>query len=118
MNNTLLPDTLNEWVNLLVQISVVAIAVGGFVWKTIREPIQKDLNGRGTRVTANEMQLVALDTRIDQGARDMDKSQFDRAAIHERMGKLELMFEKSMLEWRDNRERLVRIETLLDDKKR
>ena len=117
MNSTLLPDTLNEWVNLLVQISVVAIAVGGFVWKTIREPIQKDLNGLGERVSVTEKEIIVLDTRIDQGNRDMDKSQFDRAAIHERMGKLELMFEKSMAEWRDNRERLVRIETLLEDKR-
>ena len=126
---TFFPNTLAEWLALLVQVSVVIAAVAGFAWQTIRAPLVNQINGLGHRVQTVETGCTQHQANIEGLQRAKERAEFDRMAIHERMGKVEGMFTR-MIEQQEKarderhsdeqevRERLARIEIKVDDLRR
>lgn len=120
-----LPRTLAEWVSLAVQLSVVALAVAGFLWRVIKAPIVDMVNGLGKRVTEIEERKMQHATMLDRHDRAIERLESAVVDGKERISRIEIGIERLVSAMERNRdahseedseirERLVRIETKVD----
>lgn len=78
------PDMIPDWVKVFVSATAAAASTLLAVLKLVKEPLVKDINGQGDRITEVERDQVALNTRLDGFERSMSSLQRDMLeAIHE-----------------------------------
>jgi hypothetical protein len=113
-----------RWLTILTAAATVvgmAATIGGGVGKWFFGKI----NGLGGRVDKTELKIEALTTRLEMDEKKMQYSEFDRAGLHESQGRLERSVEQVIEnlekrhdarenEYKEIRERLIRIEAKSD----
>lgn len=125
MDSTTLPTSLAEWVSLVVQLGVVALAVAGVLWRVIKTPIVDMVNGLGKRVSDIEERKTQHATTLDRHDRSIERLEGAVVDGKERIGRIEAGIERLVIAIERNRdahaeeeseirERLVRIETKVD----
>lgn len=113
------------WISSIFQAVGVLLVLLPIVWRLVKAPLEFQLKGYGERLNRTELGCAKTDERANQLEKAQELSAFDRAALHERMGGLEVKFDKfmdSMEKHRDsdNREatqilsRLASIEAKVD----
>jgi preprotein translocase subunit SecF len=76
----MMPSTVNDWMTIIIQTGVIIGAVWGFIYNIVLKPIKKE-------VTANTVNCQSNATRLDDLRGKMQASEFDRAKIHEHLGR-------------------------------
>jgi hypothetical protein len=113
-----------RWLTILTAAATVlgmAATIGGAVGKWFFGKI----NGLGGRVDKTELKIEALTTRLEMDEKKMQYSEFDRAGLHESHGRLETSIKQVIdtlekrhdareNEYKEIRERLIRIEAKSD----
>lgn len=72
-----IPDTVGKWFGLILQSFAIASAVGGAIWYIV-----------GGKITANKDAITALQATTADLKEKVQYSEFDRARLHEDLGKL------------------------------
>ena len=114
------PNSLEEWLVLLGLVATYTVGLVSAAWRLVVAPVIKRLDedisdvreeanerctrfkdenrafvdGVGTRVNELYERTAFFNAKLEKQDRDMDKSQFDRASLHERMGKIEALIER------------------------
>jgi hypothetical protein len=120
------PDTLAGWVGLFIQVSTITAALAAFGWRVIRAPLLTSINGLGERVHRVEMSDEGQGTRLHALERFSETSQRDRTDLRDHINRVEGQLSRLISHIESERghkgradseirERLVRIETKVDD---
>jgi hypothetical protein len=120
------PTTLAQWVGLVVQVTTITAALAALGWRLIRAPLLDSINGLGERVKRIEVADEGHGARLHAMERHRELDARDRSDLRSHVDRVEGQLSRLISHIESERghkgradseirERLVRIETKVDD---
>jgi hypothetical protein len=94
MDPGFLPDSMGEWLSVIVTICGTISATAALIWRIVKQPLEIELNGLGKRQNLTEQTVTRNQQDISNLQREYEREVFYRTAHAERMSKMELMIDR------------------------
>jgi hypothetical protein len=94
METGFLPDTLGEWLSVVLTICGTISATAALIWKIMKQPLETELNGVGARLNKVDETVTRNQQDILNLQRQHETEVFYRTAHAERMSKIELLIDR------------------------